>query len=396
MLTQSLVGPHAAEIQIVSRRRGVIVMFALSFAGRREALYCFLAYLLSAIPIPANAVSEPNAYVFSMSGEYAVLDRNTGRQIRTEDLWERIKDHPKGKAQLKDLGKPQIWRIMADTGGNRLFFLLGHGKKDLFYGYLVLRRDDLQFVHFIERAMPLDLTLTHLAADSNAARIYLTYWDKQGLEGKGSRITLLYDGSTYEELGQSKDSSLKVGPSFCFVDQGKKLFTSRRVFDTKTSMLIRKTRLYGKLLQLLDCEEGRVLALSKAEDQTALLTLFDVASDEVVKEIRTGMPIVGLNSGGWQLSKDAKIIIRDEIEIKKNRLIRTGKLVFLDTGTGAKLGELQVPLESPIGSGILGLSEGGDRIIYRSGRKLFVIDLKSRKLVGSVELLFSPIGVVWP
>ncbi len=357
-----------------------------------------VAVALLAIAVAApDTLAAASGYAFSPEGRYIVVDRSTNQIARVGYLWDDVFGSEAQKKQFDTLRTSLVLDAVTDLPGNRIFLLVGVPKAERLYGYVVLHLDTLKFIEMLKQEMlngP-----TGLAIDTKRAKLYLTYLVPGPRDEPAGRATALFDGHTYARIREYRDSPLEITRATCFLPEGDALYTNRRLFDPTTAGLIREIRLPQRSVPV-GCEMGRLLLLSKATDQTAILTVFDTQGERVLQEIKTQMPMVFFLPDEWTLSKDARVVVRDEIRSvpvgQGGKLERTGTLHFLDAQTEAKIGEVHVSVTPDTPTGILAQSMDGTELVYRSDKKLFIVDLKKALLVKELMLPFAPVGAVWP
>ncbi len=138
-------------------------------------LLLFVGHFLTVAP---KAFGSEQAYVFSSSGEYVLLDTKAYASLKEGNFWDEVSRSKENKLRVRSFFRTQILDVISDQKRSRLFLLLGEGQAGRLHGYLVVRNDTLHIIHMLERAMSLEATF--LVIDPAGERIYVTHWDPLG------------------------------------------------------------------------------------------------------------------------------------------------------------------------------------------------------------------------
>ncbi len=349
----------------------------------------------------SNRAQGAQGYAFGVDGEYVAIETGTFRIVGSGNLWSTFFDSDAQRQEFTAkagidpplLPAVKISRPTTDSPRNRVFFLIGITKLGEDFGYLIARLDTLKYIDVLPRSMsPED---AGILVDPAGALIYVSHGDP----GSDTISTVVYDGSTLQLLREYEDSQPYVNTPSCFVS-AQSLYANGVLFDTRNEGVIRE--LPSSLSEKpVSCEKGLLLLVTTPPDGTTNLKVYDIASSQTVRETRTGLVLDAVHDGEWRLSKDARLIIRNEtitvfLPDGDRTIRRTGKLVFFDVQSGRQVGTIQLVLDDPDDNGIRGASPDGGLLFFYSGKKLYVVDLIQLALVKEIVLPFRPVGIIWP
>jgi hypothetical protein len=331
-----------------------------------------------------------NDYLFSSDGNYQVGDSNY-KIVKEGNIYSETISNVREMENKHILGT-EIWKVFYSEEANIIFFLIGEGQANKYYGFMIFQLATMKFLHFLELEINLSESPVNLLIYKKTNRFYLSYWNT----GKKNHITLetkAYDLKSFELLQTYNNQKFIIDERSCIVDD--KLFNGH-FFNISTGEGITMAGLSSGVVVygIYDCKNGYALGRSSSTIKEPItLVLIDLNATTISKkEIKTDERIIGLNiSNEWYLSRDARYIIRDE----QKEDGRTGRLVFIDV-EGKKKTELYIPRKSPYGGGILGFSLSGKLLFYDSIDKLNVIDIQTQKVIKEILLPFRPVGIIWP
>ncbi len=339
--------------------------------------------------------SYAQIYIFSGWGDYVRISEKNHEIIKRGKIWDALNPETK-KIVLGDYDVKDVYSVIPDIHGNRIFFKIGVSQAEQYDGYLILRYKDLEFIHMLAGE------IGPFIIDPEAKKIYFA--PSSVYDNKNFKLLNKYDDIIYSLPSGYKGPLFEIETiSSCFIDNNH-LYTSRNVFDV-TKNPPKRIRM-DKLLNVASperCEKGKVLFISKEGDHDTKLIIYDMKADEI-KETMKVRGWRGLDFNEWRLSKDVKYIIRDEKEsalINDDiRTVKPGKLQFYDIKSGSLKAELQLPVLENRGYKLLGFSNSGKLLFYSSSAKekneLFIVDVAKQKLIDTIQLPFRPAGVVWP
>ncbi|HLQ44272.1 MAG TPA: hypothetical protein VK137_06060 [Planctomycetaceae bacterium] len=354
--------------------------------GRDHITIGGVLLLAGILLLPIAQTSQPvRGVLLSQSGEYVELDSDY-KTVKTGALWEDMFESSSQREQLKAFVNLSVLRLTTDVDSNRVFVQVGTPQAEQIAGYLVLRGENLKLIDALRQPMPYGPV--GFLIDQRVNKIYLTH-----LSG-----TVVYNSKTYQKITESTDPLLLIGRSSCVLDEDSLLYTNGRLFDTRNDGVVRLAAAPRAPSVSVDCKRGRMLLLSRGQDGTVLLTIYDPRLDRLVTEIRTTIPFTA-NVEGWHLSPDGNVVVWDEetlVPVGEGKMRqKTGRLTFFDVQKSTRIGSAEVPRAAVTDSEILGFSPDSQHVLYRSNDRLVAIRLSTMSVVHEVTLPFRPIGIGW-
>jgi hypothetical protein len=326
-----------------------------------------------------------NNYLFSDDGNYQIRDSNYGI-IKEGNIYnETVQENQEIGIAIK---ATDIYKIVYIEKQNRILFLIGQGRENKYYGFLIFQIEPMKFVHFLEMEINISESSVNVLTYEKGDRFYISYWTKQNGDFKPK--TEAFSLKTFELVQDYSNVDFVINQISCIIDD--ELFNGQ-LFDMKTGEKVMRTDLPFKYF-IYDCKNGIALGISSTTiSEPVTLVVSNLKADPMIKkEIKTHEFIIGFSGQGeWRLSNDAKYIIRDE----RKEEGETGRLVFWSLESGKKT-ELKIVRKSPYGGGILGFSLSGKLLFYDSIDKLNVIDIQTQKVIKEILLPFRPVGIIWP
>lgn len=359
---------------------------------KRKNKYVIFIGLLAALFVKLP-LCHAQAYVFSFSGEYAVISEDNYSITQKGKIWTKltpdIKQQVLGNYDVKD-----VFEVDQDIEGNRIFFNIGVGQAEQYDGYLVLSYKDLQFVNMMKNGSG------DFVFDPSHEKMYKSR--SLVLDSKSLRLLKDYGNVNYELPSGFKGPLFLITQHACFINSNQ-LYTNGEVFnittDPPTRLRSNKDMIDGFNVR---CQQGKGIFISKTEKNNTKLVIYDLNAMKAINEF--SIPgWTGLRYDEWYLTKDGNYVVRDEDRTAKIQDewidVKIGNIQFYDVPSGSLISQVQIPI---IGSENkwLGFSNSGRLLFYASITKdlyeLFVIDVAIQKIIKKIYLPFRPIGIVWP
>lgn len=359
----------------------------------RIKIVLMLCFLISQIFVASKGYCEGYGYVFSADWQYQVLSTDF-QPLFKGDLRSELLQLVKDERLKRIIAKTSIYEIWHDVENHRLFFLIGQGQEDKFYGFIIFKleplRYSLKYTYFLEKELTLSESPVDFLMYNKGNRFLVSYWANKTAETY-KLTTDSYDANSFKLIQEYSDTLFGISRTSCIIND-KELYNGQ-LFNIDTGVEIKKAGIpLG--IYIYDCENNHALGISsKTIREPVTLLLVNLKNDPISKkEIKTNEIITGYTGHNeWYLSKDAKIIIRDEWQKEG----KTGRLVFFDIEKDTKK-EIKISRKYPYGGGILGFSLSGEFLFYNSTDKLYVINLKDQKIIREIQEPSSPVGIIWP
>ena len=362
-------------------------------SGTHVAQWRIMLIFIATFCVAAETRSSDTALIFFKHGEYVVIDKQSYRVIKEGHAWEHlsnVQSHLVAESFIQDI----VWSAKQ----NRLFFRIVKHQTVGQGGYLVLSVDELKYIGILDAS-------NNILLDERNSRVYFTRRKSLPAETR-TLTTAILDSRTFATLRELEENQLLITRSACFLGDGARLYTNHRIFSSETGKYLKgiDKDSSGRPLPWLttNCESGKIVLVDvESERNRAVLSLYDLASEQIVRRARATISMSSFSSEEWTLSKDGDVVIRNQFDTRKaasgmEERVVPGRLQFISLLSDDKVRELQLPVYGiSVENLLLGFSADGSKLFYASSRSLSVVDVKSTKLLQHIYFPSRPVGVVW-